>query len=138
MMLSKRDAQWLTAALVSTLVIAGCGDDTTTGGGGGDGSGGSLIGSNEVGNDGDVVGGPCETNSECDSGSECLDEGDFPGGTCTVVCESDDECPDGTRCISSEGGVCLLECDTSADCRDGYECDDKSLEDGDGDTRVCA
>jgi hypothetical protein len=121
-----RRALLLAPLLLSALSLA-CGDDA--GGGGGSASG--------VGVDGDVVGGPCNATSECSEGSECLDEGDFPGGTCTVTCSSDGDCPDGSVCISSEGGVCLLACESKSDCRDGYECEGKSRESGRGDVKVC-
>jgi hypothetical protein len=101
--------------------VAGCGDDGTSG----------------VGTEGDVVGGPCTDTSECADGSTCLDEGDFPGGTCTVACDDDADCPAGSLCISSEGGVCLLPCDSKDECREGYECEGKSKQNGEGDSKVC-
>ena len=113
-------ASFALIALGACLLVA-CGDDA----GGG------------VGNEGDVVGGPCTANTECADGSECLDEGDFPQGTCTVECASDEDCPSGSVCISSEGGVCLLSCTSDDECRNGYNCEGKSREDGGGEVNVC-
>jgi hypothetical protein len=113
----------LLLVLMGVWTIAACGDD-----------GGSVDG---VGIDGDVVGGPCVDSSECADTSVCLDEGDFPGGTCTVACDEDADCPAGSLCISSEGGVCLLPCDSKDDCREGYECEGKSKQNGDGESKVC-
>jgi hypothetical protein len=90
-----------------------------------------------VGNDGDVVGGPCQSNDDCDSDSMCEDSGDFPGGTCTVECESDSDCPDGTRCVDKDSGICLLECESPDDCRNGYGCEEKSVKDDGGKANVC-
>lgn len=104
-----------------TTLLAACGDDGPSG----------------VGNEGDVVGGPCEGSGDCADGSECLSDGDFPGGMCTVACSSDADCPEGSLCVSSDGGTCLLPCNDDADCRDGYECDDRSREEGDGTVDVC-
>jgi hypothetical protein len=110
--------------LLAALFVFGCGDDST---GGSDG----------VGTNGDVVGGPCAGTDECASGSECQVDGDFPGGMCTVACSTDDDCPSGSYCISNEGGICMLPCESKDDCRDGYQCEGKSREAGDGDVKVC-
>ncbi|MFO0554393.1 MAG: hypothetical protein U0271_38785 [Polyangiaceae bacterium] len=101
-------------------VVAACGD--STGG---------------VGNDGEVVGGACETASDCADGSRCVIDGSFPDGVCTVACSSDADCPEDSVCISTSGGICLLPCDTNDECRPGYVCDQKSREGADGDLRVC-
>jgi hypothetical protein len=106
------------------LVVSGCGSDSS---GGGDG----------IGNEGDVVGGPCSDSSECADGSLCESGGDFPGGMCTVACSSDSDCPEGTYCISNEGGICMLPCESKDDCREGFQCEGKSRESGDGEKKVC-
>jgi len=107
-------------------LLAACGDDGS--------SGGNADG---IGNEGDVVGGPCDASSACADGSECITSGDFPGGMCTVNCSTDADCPDGTYCISNEGGICMLPCDSKADCRDGFQCEGKSREEGAGEKKVC-
>lgn len=88
-----------------------------------------------VGNEGDLVGGPCQTDRDCAEG--CVTGGDFPGGTCTVRCRDDHDCPSGTACIDEEGGICLLLCHFDTDCRIGYSCDDKSREGHSGKATVC-
>jgi hypothetical protein len=107
-----------------TVLLALCGTLIGCGGGG-------------VGNDGDVVGGPCSSNADCARGSECATGGDFPGGTCTVRCVDDRDCPGGTACIDESGGICLLLCDFDTDCRIGYECDDQSRRGHSGSATVC-
>jgi hypothetical protein len=112
--------------VLAAATLAACGDDGS--------SGGSADG---IGNDGDVVGGPCDAETACAEGSECISGGDFPGGMCTVSCSADADCPEGTYCISNEGGICMLPCDSKADCRDGFQCEGKSKEDGAGEKKVC-
>ena len=116
----------LASLTIAFVVLAACGDDVS--------SGGSADG---IGNDGEVVGGPCDAESACASGSECITGGDFPGGMCTVSCSADADCPEGTYCISNEGGICMLPCDSKADCREGFQCEGKSKEDGAGEKKVC-
>lgn len=97
----------LALAIAALDVLAGCG------------------GGGAVGKEGDVVGGPC-SDGTCADGSECLVEGDFPGGTCTVRCTSQSDCPGGSWCVQENGGTCLLACEGDGDCRDGYMCESKS------------
>ena len=107
---------WLSALVVLlTCLVLGCG----------------------VGNDGDVVGGPCRDDTDCASGSFCLAEKDFPGGTCTVRCGSHDDCPSDTRCVEEDNGVCLLECYEPEECRGGYTCKGKKNQSGGGESLVC-
>jgi hypothetical protein len=94
-------------------------------------------GGSGVGKDGDVVGGPCAENNPCAAGSECLQNGEFPGGLCVVSCEKDADCPTGSSCISNEGGVCMQDCTTKDDCRDGYQCEGKARESESGEKKVC-
>lgn len=88
-----------------------------------------------VGNEGEVVGGPCTTDNDCDK--RCLTSGDFPGGTCSLTCAKHEDCPSGSRCVSEEGGVCLLECSEPGDCRGGYTCKGESNKAGGGESLVC-
>lgn len=90
-----------------------------------------------VGNEGDLVGGPCTTDADCAEESRCMTGGDFPGGTCATRCSSHDDCPEGTRCVSEEGGACLLQCEVPDDCRAGYSCRGQENESGGGDSLVC-
>ena len=106
-----------TLIVLGAALIIGCGSD--------------------VGNEGYVVGGPCEENADCASGSECATGGDFPGGTCTVRCADDGDCPSGTACIDEMNGVCLLLCNFDTDCRLGYECGDKKRAGHSGSATVC-
>ena len=94
-----------------------------------------ACGHHDIGNNGDLVGGPCDHDSECVE--ECVEGGDFPGGTCTVECNDDDDCPGGTRCIDKKGGVCLLECRHDEDCRGGYECKNEDRQGHGGKIEVC-
>ncbi len=88
-----------------------------------------------VGFYGEVVGGSCSANRDCEE--RCLTGGDFPQGTCTVSCSSDSDCPSGTYCIRKEGGVCLLGCRDPSDCRDRYSCKAERNEGHGGDSLVC-
>jgi hypothetical protein len=88
-----------------------------------------------VGNEGDLVGGPCRDDREC--ARTCVTGGDFPDGTCTVACNDDFDCPSGTACIDKEGGICLLLCNFDSDCRRGYECEDESRRGHSGKATVC-
>lgn len=106
-------AVWMTAA----LLLCACGDG--------------------VGPDGDVVGGPCSSDDDCDSDSVCAKSGDLPGGTCTVECEKESDCPDGSRCVDKDMGMCLLECESKDDCRSNYGCEEKSLKADGGKALVC-
>jgi hypothetical protein len=90
-----------------------------------------------VGNEGTVVGGPCEDSGDCASGSYCARGGDFPGGTCTVACRDDGDCPGGTACVDKDGGICLLLCHFDEDCRRDYRCKDKSRRGHSGKATVC-
>jgi hypothetical protein len=99
--------RWTHAATLSALLLAA-----------------ACSGGEDVGVDGDVVGGPCAAADD--------------GGHCSVACSSDAQCPDGTRCISNKSGVCLLSCASAADCRGDYKCEDESLESGDGSVLVCS
>lgn len=102
--------------VVGVVVVVGCGDD--------------------VGNDGEFIGGACTTNADCDV--RCETGPDFPGGTCTVACNTDEDCPDGTHCIDDEGGICLLACDLPQDCRGGYQCKGEENHGHGGDSLVCS
>lgn len=100
------------------LVLASCG--------GGDG----------VGQNGDVVGGPCTTSQDCEF--RCEAGGDFPGGTCVKPCNVDGDCPDGTFCIDKNNGICMLGCETPDDCRGGYTCKGETNRTHNGDSLVCS
>lgn len=93
-------------------------------------------GNGGVGTDGDVVGGACDAAGGCAGGSFCIVEGDFPGGTCSIMCDSQADCPSGSACVTENGGVCLLACESNGDCREGYACEEKSAP-GDGHAFVC-
>ena len=110
---------YTTALFVASLVVAapGCSSD--------DG----------VGRTGELVGGACELTDDCDE--RCLNDNDFPDGTCTVSCSNDDDCPSGTHCIDEAGGVCLLACELPSDCRGGYTCKGKENAGHGGESLVC-
>lgn len=103
-------------ASFTTLLLLGCGDEG-------------------IGNEGDVVGGTCETADDCHD--RCVRSGDFPQGVCTVSCSVDDDCPDGTHCIAKEGGICLLACELPSDCRGGFTCQGEENRGHGGDSLVC-
>jgi hypothetical protein len=88
-----------------------------------------------VGNDGDLVGGPCVSNADCEE--RCLTGGDYPQGTCSVSCTTDRDCPDTTYCIDKEGGTCMLGCNLPSDCRNGYTCKGKDNNGHGGESLVC-
>jgi hypothetical protein len=90
-----------------------------------------------VGNEGDVVGGPCTDFMDCAPESYCETGGDFPGGVCTLDCRDDRDCPEGTACIDKQGGICLLLCNFDSDCRQGYDCDDEDRRGASGKATVC-
>jgi hypothetical protein len=93
-------------------------------------------GPDEVGNDGDLVGGSCIDDLDCQF--DCERSGDFPGGTCTVPCDFDEDCPGGTFCIETDGGICLLGCDFEEDCRIGYTCKGRPNRGRGGESLVCS
>ena len=90
-----------------------------------------------VGVDGDVVGGSCRDDRDCDPEGRCLRNDDFPGGQCTLRCGNDGDCPSDTYCIEREGGVCALACQFSDECRGGYECKGQRSRERNGDRLVC-
>jgi len=94
-----------------------------------------ACGDDDVGFDGDRVGGACRDDRDCEF--RCQEGGDFPQGTCTLPCNVDEDCPFGTYCVEKEGGLCLLGCDVPADCRDGYTCKGIENRGHGGDSLVC-
>jgi len=88
-----------------------------------------------VGTDGPLVGGPCQSNGDCDF--RCQQGGDFPQGTCVKPCNTDNDCPGGAFCINQDGGICLLACERPDDCRGGYNCEGKENRGHGGDSLVC-
>ncbi len=105
-------SSFATVLVTSTLLAAGCGDSRLPG---------------QAGNDSSLVGGPCETNDDCDKRlcQPTRSTASFPGGTCTVSCGSDDDCPDGSQCAGLlSGWVCLVSCQADEDCRQEYSCQD--------------
>jgi hypothetical protein len=94
-----------------------------------------ACGGENVGTEGDVVGGPCASNGDCEY--RCQTGGDFPQGTCIKPCNTDDDCPGGSHCIDRDGGICLLACDRPADCRREYNCEGKENRGHGGDSLVC-
>ena len=106
----------LLVLVLSAIAAPGCGDD-------------------DVGFEGDLVGGACDTSSDCQY--RCEDGDSFPGGTCTLPCNIDDDCPRGTHCIDRDDGLCLLACDVPADCREGYDCEGEENRGTGGDSLVC-
>lgn len=93
--------------------------------------------SDGVGNEGDVVGGPCLDFMDCASESYCETHSDFPGGICTMDCLDDRDCPDGAACIDKQGGICLLLCNFDSDCRRDYDCEDEDRRGASGKATVC-
>jgi hypothetical protein len=103
-------------ALAAFLVFGGCGGDG-------------------VSTTGDLVGGSCEDDRDCEE--DCVRTGDFPGGMCTVVCSEDRHCPGGTYCIDRESGICALGCEVPGDCRPGYTCRGEDNRGHSGESLVC-
>jgi hypothetical protein len=89
-----------------------------------------------VGRDGNVVGGPCSSISDCAGGSTCLTSTMYPGGTCSVRCATQSDCPSHSVCVTEGGGQCVLPCGSASDCRAGYACTDRSTPSG-GHAMVC-
>jgi hypothetical protein len=111
-----------------SIFVMGCGSD---------GVGDDMFADASIGNEGNVVGGPCQGDLDCADGSYCAQGGDFPDGTCTVACLNDLDCPEGTACIDRDSGICLLLCHFDQDCRREYECKDKSRRGHSGSASVC-
>jgi hypothetical protein len=91
-------------------------------------------------NPGDLVGGPCTTNGDCQELC-AISSGHFPDGFCTVACFDDGDCPSDTVCADLEHGICLFACDSDLFCRDlmddtSYECRDADTPEG-GTVLVC-
>ena len=85
----------------------------------------------------ETIGAPCTSDRECDA--RCyLDNGDYPGGFCSMSCQSDNDCPADTYCIQKDGGVCLFSC-PAFDCGrlgNNWGCHEKDRVSG-GKTTVC-
>jgi hypothetical protein len=92
-------------------------------------------GGDGVGTDGDLVGGACAANADCED--RCLTGADYPEGVCSLSCASDTDCPESTYCIEDGGGVCMLACARPSDCRGGYTCKGKRNQGHGGDSLVC-
>ncbi|MEZ4366267.1 MAG: hypothetical protein R2939_08245 [Kofleriaceae bacterium] len=100
-----------------------------------------ACGNDDVGKDGQVVGGSCTTSGgpsgTCAEGSRCVVDSDFPAGSCVKDCAAQADCPGGSACIQENGGICVLQCDDAGDCRDGYNCVEKSTLAPAGSDTVC-
>lgn len=81
------------------------------------------------------VGGPCDTDGDCGINHFCADEGEgFPAdGYCTFECAVNTDCPSGSSCVdittTSGGGggpdkLCLPDCCAGDTCADGMICSD--------------
>ena len=109
----------ITAGLGLALVL-GCGHDT-------------------VGPHGDLVGGACISDRDCQA--TCISNSShYPGGMCTVPCDTDLDCPPDTMCVDDSDGVCAVWCLDYRDCEDfgrGYTCDSVGRKGASGDTTVC-
>lgn len=95
-------------------------------------------GGGAIGSSGRLVGGACQTSSQCDF--VCHDDSHYPGGYCTVRCASDAECPTGTACVEDGGGICAVLCKAQAECSGwgrGYICDNVRRRGGGGEHLVC-
>jgi hypothetical protein len=109
----------VTAGLGLVLLL-GCGHDT-------------------VGPHGDLVGGECISDRDCQA--TCLTgSSHYPGGMCTVPCNNDLDCPPDTACVDDSGGVCAVSCLDYRDC-DGFggvfTCNSVGRKGTGGDTLVC-
>ncbi|HJL18689.1 MAG TPA: hypothetical protein RMH99_23710 [Sandaracinaceae bacterium LLY-WYZ-13_1] len=95
---------------------------------------------NEVGNDGDRVGGACVVSGECYIDSRCLTTTEWPGGYCAQSCDSDEGCPDGSVCTEEEGGICVVSCAGDTECRseEGYTCMELEARGAGGTVMGCA
>jgi hypothetical protein len=78
---------------------------------------------------GNVVGGECNGDEDCQSGLQCLNFMGWPGGYCTKqFCDPQtNPCPGGSQCFNFPGffSLCLDTCPnggTMSDCRPGYYC----------------
>ena len=93
---------------------------------------------NNVGPDGAFIGGPCNDEFDCVTGTYCLRLGSFPGGLCTRNCDGDGDCRGASACIEIDSGACLLTCETDAECgREGYACMPQTRRGADGDVLAC-
>ena len=102
------------------LLFLGCGHDT-------------------VGPHGDLVGGACVSDRDCQA--TCITgSSHYPGGMCTVPCDSDLDCPPDTVCVDDDGGVCAVWCGDLGDCAGfggAFTCNSVGRKGGSGDTQVC-
>ncbi len=96
-------------------------------------------GADPVGPHGDLVGGACLLDRDCER--MCLtNSSHYPGGMCTAPCDSDANCPRGSECVDDAGGVCAVACLDARDCSDfgrGYTCTSVGRKGASGDTLVC-
>ncbi|RAL22219.1 hypothetical protein DL240_10220 [Lujinxingia litoralis] len=86
---------------------------------------------------GDIVGGECRDDIDCDPGSTCKRGDDYPYGMCVRACDRHEDCPMNTACVDRSGGICLPTCMDRYDCREGYVCDDQRNRSGGGRSYVC-
>ncbi len=94
-----------------------------------------FAGCGDVGVNGDLVGGSCRDNRDCEE--DCLSGKDYPGGMCSVACRDSRDCPNDTVCSNKDGGVCMLLCRYDDDCRRDYDCKSKGLKGEPGEASIC-
>lgn len=111
----RRLFSFLLVVIASLSLFIACGDD--------------------VGTDGDLVGGACRDSRDCEG--DCERGGDYPEGMCTIPCRDSRDCPEDTWCIDKDGGVCMLGCFENADCRRGYVCKSEKLRRNAGEEFIC-
>ena len=122
--------------------VGGAGASAATSGGSGGVGGAPASTATTVGNGGagggGIVGGPCQSNSDCPEGGPATGGGicimQAPGGYCSIkiaecsvggqdpLCPAGSICANGTGLCGTPGDFCLAACANDADCRPSYGC----------------
>lgn len=112
---------------VSPVCLPGCEDDTDCGDGLSCLAGAGDFGAGVCIDPEAELGGACTRDRDCPPSAQCVNNPDYPGGTCILVgCNPNTNvgCPGDAQCLpdGGGGGICWDGCESGADCREAWEC----------------